>query len=771
MKVYKTLAPFAPLLLAVVVTAQTPGPAPRYDAWKVIGPGGGGTTASVTISPSDPSLVVERCDMTGGYITHDAGLSWRMFNLRSGLTTFAFAPGNPRQIYAGGAALWRSDDTGRTWKMIFPNPAEQTIEHQNGDHADYSLTSNDSNYVTGLSITQIVVDPADSNTVHIAFSNPETKGTTLLESKDAGASFQHEQDFDADKILLLTYTGAGRVAIGSKGVYLNQASFPKPIGDPAETIQFASAGASQGTTRFFATASSGKLYISDDGGMTWQDRTPALGQQAGKFDAVAASKDGFVAYAGFRGLKLGDRIEDIYNGIAKTTDAGKNWAIVFRESTKPASNLDASWLENRGISQIINPITPIFFDAPYSLGVAPGNPAIAYATDLFRTYRTMDGGKTWAQLNSVQTADGHWTTRGIDVTTNYGVQFDPFDPKHVFIDYTDIGAFQSHDGGQSWDSATEGIPEAWRNTTYWLAFDPSVKNLMWGAFSGIHDLPRYKMWRSNPALSGYAGGVAVSQDGGKHWTSSNKGMPETAVTHVLLDPASPAGSRTLYACGFGKGVYKSTDNGKSWQLKNTGITELHPFAWRITLDRDGALYLIVARGNGGVFGQTYGSGALYKSVDGAEHWTKINLPENVNGPTGLAIDPRDSSRLYLTAWGQQHAPVDIGGGVYLSTDGGSSWKPIFQKSQHVYDLTIDPKAPDTLYISGFDAAAYRSTDAGRHWARIQGFNFKWGHRVIVDPNDDSKIYITTYGGSVWHGPAAGDPSATEDILTPVPVAQ
>jgi len=42
---------------------------------------------------------------------------------------------------------------------------------------------------------------------------------------------------------------------------------------------------------------------------------------------------------------------------------------------------------------------------------------------------------------------------------------------------------------------------------------------------------------------------------------------------------------------------------------------------------------------------------------------------------------------------------------------------------------------------------------------------------LMDPNDASKIYITTYGGSVWHGPAAGDPTATEDILTSVPIAQ
>jgi len=56
------------------------------DAWKIIGPGGGGTMANPAISPNDPKLVVLRCDMTGAYITHDGGLSWRMFNLRGGMS-------------------------------------------------------------------------------------------------------------------------------------------------------------------------------------------------------------------------------------------------------------------------------------------------------------------------------------------------------------------------------------------------------------------------------------------------------------------------------------------------------------------------------------------------------------------------------------------------------------------------------------------------------------------------------------------------------------
>jgi photosystem II stability/assembly factor-like uncharacterized protein len=768
----QSFSALAATLLAVAAAAQIPRPAARSDAWKIIGPGGGGTMIAPTISPHDPRVVVELCDMSGNYITQDGGQSWRIFNLRAGIGTFAFDPGNSRRIFAGGQALWRSDDTGRTWRMVFPNPAKETVEHQNGDHGDYSLTSKDGSYVTGLNIGQIVVDPTNSNVVHIAFSDPRSGGTTLLISKDGGATFRYEHALPSDRILLLAYPDGERVAIGTEGVYRGRAETAKPIAGPQEKIAHASMGEAQGINYLYATTKSGALFVSEDAGRSWQRRTPALGQQAGEFGAVAAAGgSGRIAYIGFRGLKLGDSSEGTYNGIAKTVDAGQSWLIVFRESTHAASNLDASWIDQRSVGIDWGSDKSIIFDSPYSLGAAPGNPDICYATDLFRTYRTVDGGKSWAQVNSVRAADNRWTTRGLDVTTSYGVQFDPFDAKHVFIDYTDIGAFHSYDGGQSWEPASNGIPDRWRNTTYWLAFDPQVKGLIWGAFSGIHDLPRPKMWRHGDLLDRAKGGVGVSTDGGRNWTLSNDGMGETAVTHVLLDPASPVGQRTLYACGFGEGVYKSMDNGKSWQLKNSGIAEAHPFAWRITRANDGTLYLIVARGNEGRYGETSGSGALYKSADGAEHWTKMNLPEGVNGPSGLELDPRDNLRMYLAAWGQERVGVDTGGGVFLSTDGGQSWGPVFTQSQHVYDVTIDPKAPETLYICGFDAAAYRSTDAGLNWTRIRGYNFKWGHRVMMDPNDATKIYITTYGGSVWHGPAAGDPDAAEDILTPVPVAQ
>jgi len=364
------------------------------------------------------------------------------------------------------------------------------------------------------------------------------------------------------------------------------------------------------------------------------------------------------------------------------------------------------------------------------LGVAPTNPGICYATDCFRAYRTLDGGKHWEQVNSVKAGGNRWTTRGLDVTTCYSVHFDPFDPKHMFISYTDVGLFQSSDGGKSWTSSIKGIPENWENTTYWVEFDPKVKDLMWGAFAANHDLPRNKMWRRSDPQK-YTGGVGISTDGGRSWTCAQ--MDQTACTHVLLDPTSPAGSRTLYACGFGRGVYKSTDNGKTWTLKNQGIEKDQPFAWRIVRTDDGTLYLIVAcRAMKAPVGSTT-DGALYKSTDGAETWTKVPMPEGQNFPTGMAIDPTDPKRIYLTTWGLFSMDGSVGG-VFRSLDGGQTWKHVFSEGPHTYDVTLDPQNPKTLYICGFNSAAWRSTDGAETWTRLKGFNFKWGHRVVLSGN-------------------------------------
>jgi photosystem II stability/assembly factor-like uncharacterized protein len=751
-----------PLLIALAVAA---GLSPRFDSWQVIGPGGAGGMFLPTISPHDPNVVLEHCDMTGAYITLDAGRSWRMFNLRGTVSAFAFDPRDRNVLYTGNHAVWQSIDAGRTWRMVLPNPARNTVEHMRDDHAAPLLTTDDPAY-PGSRVRFMAVDPADSNNVCALFGGQGGRGAAWLTvSRDRGHNWARLRQFPGQAMRTMYFDGTLRL-VSESGVFaLHSGEWEETPGPQGVAIQSASGGLGL----LYATSAAG-IHMSEDGGKTWRTADNPLPGTPRFLNIACSALHARTAYVAFTEQRAG---EGNVFGIAKTVDGGRRWAPVCEESRKPASNVERAWIED-----FYGGTGPV-----RDLGVAPNNPDVCYATDSCpRSFRTLDGGKSWQQVISRRVAGDRWTTTGFDVTTCYGVHFDPFDPKNVFISYTDVGLFKSADSGETWKSSIAGIPRRWQNTTYWMEFDPKVKGMVWGAFARTHDLPRPKMWqRQEP--DNYQGGVGTSTDGGEHWTVTNTGMPETAVTHIIMDPASPAGSRTLYACGFGRGVYKSRDNGKTWELKIAGIEKRQPFAWRITRATNGTLYLIVSRRNEVGYKGDAEDGALYRSADGGEHWVKMKLPEGLNGPTGLTLDPQDNRRMYLSAWGAQLAdagsavvpagcrvPGVCGGGVYLSTDSGESWRRIFDASQHVYDVTVDARNPNIVYNCGFETGAWRSTDRGATWARIRGFNFKWGHRVIPDPAEAARIYITTFGGSVWHGPASGDPRAVEDIITPVPTA-
>ncbi len=699
-----------------------------------------------TISPHDPNTVLVNCDMTGAYITHDAGRTWRMFNLRGTVRFFVFDPVDRNTIYAQVTGLWRSTDNGATWTLLYPKPAHLRGVQMSSDHADEALVAEPNPLGN---ITALAIDPRNSRVLYV--SAVKGGAAALFNSTDRGASWKRIGGFD-EPVHHLWMGNSGKIVFG--GMHAAGVWTPAGLQAHRTPAAFTSMGAgfdAQGRATMYATSNEG-VFVSEDEGATWQTR-PLPGSGA-RSDVVAASlHHPETAYVSYDRLQSGGHN---WFGVAKTSDAGRTWTLVWKESTSAAPNIHDAW--------ITPAMGPSWGGNPLALGVADQDPNLAYGTDYGRTMQTTDGGANWNAVYSRRVGDGTWTTTGLDVTTCYGLHFDRFDGKRRFITYTDIGLMRSEDGGRSWVRSVDGAPRRWTNTTYWVEFDPAVRGRMWAVMSGTHDLPRPKMWRHASALN-YRGGVMRSDDGGRTWKVSNNGMAETAPTHILLDPASPPEHRVLYVAAFGRGVYKSTDGGGTWTLKKHGITQNEPFAWRLARDRNGTLYVVIARrSDDGSIGNS-GDGAIYKSSDGAETWTPLALPSGVNGPNGLAIDPRDPQRLYLAAWARQLGMHGEDGGIYLSTDGGRSWRNVLSRDQHVYDVTIDPRNPRVLYASGFESSAWRSTDAGEHWQRIAGFNFKWGHRVIPDPDDAMSVFITTFGGSVWHGRVDGTP-APVDIATP-----
>ncbi len=721
--------------------------AARPGDFQVIGPGGGGAMFHPTISPHDPKTVLVSCDMTGAYITHDGGQSWRMFNLRGTVRFFAFDPIAPKTMYAGVDGLWRSTDNGESWNLIWPKPSAIQAVQMNSDHADEHIVA-EPNPLGEL--VALAIDPADSRTLLVA--GRKDNATALSVSHDSGGTWRTETALpEAPRRVWsnggLIYTAGPHGVTEVRGGHLLQRGAPGGV-----TFTDISGGfPATGAPVFYATSQRG-AFVSGDGGASWiAIELPGSGAVV---RAVAASMHHpETAYLSYGHLTLGGKR---WLGVARTRDMGRTWSLVWKEADTAAPNVHDAWISGQmGTSWGENPL---------SLGVADQDPQLCYGTDFGRTMRTTDGGENWDGVYSRRVPGGDWTTTGLDVTTNYGVHFDPFDLKRRFITYTDIGLFRSEDAGRSWTRSVGGVPRAWTNTTYWVEFDPQVRGRMWGVMSYTHDLPRPKMWRRTSVLS-YKGGVCLSEDGGRTWQPSNSGMPETAPTHILLDPASPQNARVLYVAAFGRGVYKSSDGGRTWELKNNGITQKEPFAWRLARSGDGTFYVLIARRseNGGI--GDAGDGALYRSADGAATWLPVPLPAGVNGPNGLAIDPRDPRRMYLAAWARAAGTHGEHGGIYLSTDGGHNWRSVLDRDQHVYDVTIDARQADLLYACGFESSAWRSIDRGEHWTRIPGFNFKWGHRVVPDPEDPQMIYITTFGGSVWHGRVDGVERAV-DIATP-----
>ena len=79
------------------------------------------------------------------------------------------------------------------------------------------------------------------------------------------------------------------------------------------------------------------------------------------------------------------------------------------------------------------------------VGVAPYDGNTAIVTDWYRTMKTMTEERVGMRSTAEQ-PDGSFISRGLDVTTAYGVHFDPFDSNHIAISYTDIGYHHSFNG-------------------------------------------------------------------------------------------------------------------------------------------------------------------------------------------------------------------------------------------------------------------------------------------------------------------------------------
>lgn len=155
---------------------------------------------------------------------------------------------------------------------------------------------------------------------------------------------------------------------------------------------------------------------------------------------------------------------------------------------------------------------------------------------------------------------------------------------------------------------------------------------------------------------------------------------------------------------------------------------------------------------GTIYAGTLEQGIL-KSNDGGQTWTEINgwIPSVVyqgepKTPrvTLLAIDPATSSIVYAVSTR----------GLHKTTDGGASWKPLFEgkSSVTVTSIAIGSQSPETLYLGSIRGVS-KSTDGGHSW--IDAGLTEPTHALAVDPQNNNIVYAKV------EGPKAGIYKATD----------
>jgi len=292
------------------------------------------------------------------------------------------------------------------------------------------------------------------------------------------------------------------------------------------------------------------------------------------------------------------------------------------------------------------------------------------------------------------------------------------------------------------------------------------------------------------------GGVWKSDDYGRTWKPIFDDQPTQSVGAIAVAPSDP---NILYVASgeglprpdlsVGDGIYKSTDAGKTWT--HLGLRGGQQIPGLVVDPRD-PNRLFAA-----VLGHPYGPNderGIFRSTDGGQNWQKVLYKDENTGGADIAMDPSNPATLYASLWETRQGPWEdnnefsgTGGGLFKSTDGGNTWKPLtngLPKDIVQIHITIAPSLPSRIYLtfsttspseygSGKGLGIYRSDDAGENWhaaaddpraaAKIGGGDLSI---PLVDPKNPDIVYstsIVTYrsmdGGKNWtslRGAPGGD---------------
>jgi photosystem II stability/assembly factor-like uncharacterized protein len=526
------------------------------------------------------------------------------------------------------------------------------------------------------------------------------------------------------------------------------------------------AAASGSPTRLLALAAagtvtpSGGLWASNDAGASWQ--RCAFGGDPGWVGGVVFDPSNpTVAYATSQ------------NGVLRSQDGGRHWisvsAVLAETIVIAPSNPMRLYAANQGTifrsddgaiswsSATSDLPTGVWVD---DLAVQPDSEEEVYAGTNSGVFKSTDGGATWVTSSAGLPNGGsvsvsvtfdfhrpanllavvHGTTRepdGLYRSTNGGASWvavfrNPglaglsaiaLGPSNPSLTYLAAGrtVFKSSDDGGSWSTIAVELPINVGIGA--LALDPNDAETVYAGITG-------------------GVGVLKSSDGGTTWPPSGRGLTNTSVATLALNPAP---GNTLYALGDTIGLFSSTDDGENWtSLGDIGC--FFPSAIVVDPSSPSTLYA-GCRGNG-----------AFKSYDGGRSWARINQGFSFGEIYALAIDPSNPLTLYAGSRRFDDMGTVLGNPVYKTSDGGGAWEVmssgLSNTSITINALVVDPRDRATVFAGG--QGLWRSSNGGHDWALFSSLTlFPSILAIVVDPRDPSTIFCTvnsrpmTVGGFVY----------------------
>jgi photosystem II stability/assembly factor-like uncharacterized protein len=329
----------------------------------------------------------------------------------------------------------------------------------------------------------------------------------------------------------------------------------------------------------------------------------------------------------------------------------------------------------------------------------------------------------------------------------------PGDPSTYYAATASGGVWKSTDGGLTWGSIWDDQPISSTGSVAVSASDPNVVYVG----SGEANI------RGNVAAGN---GIYKSTDAGKTWTHVWK--QEGQIGQMAVHPTNPdIAYAAVLGHAFGpnpeRGVYRTTDGGKTWKqiLKKDADTG----ASAVVLDPSNPNIVFAGmwqarRRPWDLTSGGPGSG-LWLSRDGGDSWKQLKengLPEGIWGKVGVAVAPSDGRRVYALIEAEK-------GGLFRSDDGGESWtlatanRQLRQRAWYYTTLTVSPANPDEVWAP--NVPLLKSIDGGKTFETIGGNLHGDHHDLWIDPKnprrmigaDDGGVYLTSNGGESWTVPA------------------